>query len=76
MQIRKTKEEIRDTAAARGRDIERDFRNEVDRLLLSGAVDLDDVHLGILFGVALENLADNYLRGDRKTARYRNLRKF
>ena len=51
------------------------FTAEVERLLNSGAID-DTTPLNLVFGVALENLADNYLRGDKKTATYRNLRRF
>lgn len=53
------------------------FKEEVQRLLSSGALDPDDHHRGILFGTALENLADCYLRGgERKTREYRNLKHF
>jgi len=63
------------TAYNRSSDISESFMAEVERLLNSGAID-DTTPLNMVFGVALENIADNYLRGDRKTATYRNLIKF
>ncbi len=39
------------------------FFAEVEHLLNSGAVDPENHNRGLLFGVALENLADAYLRG-------------
>ena len=52
------------------------FREEVQRLLVSGGLDPDDHSRGLLFGVALENIADDYLRGERKSREYRNLVRF
>jgi len=48
---------------------------EVKRLLTSGAVDPEFHNRGTIFGVALENVADNYLRGERKSKDYRNLKR-
>ena len=50
------------------------FVEEVRRLLKSGAVDPENHSRGLLFGVALENLADDFLRGERKSREYRNLK--
>ena len=61
---------------AREASIQETFIVEVDRLLNSGAVDREKHSRGLLFGVALENIADRYLRGERKTRAYRNLIKF
>lgn len=52
------------------------FKDEVKRILSSGAVDPSSISRGLLFGVALENIADAYLRGSRKTSEYRNLIRF
>lgn len=52
------------------------FKDEVKRLLNSGAVDPSTISRGLLFGVALENLADTYLRGSRWNSEYRNLIRF
>lgn len=52
------------------------FRKEVERLLLSGAVDREAHNRAMLFGVALENIADKYLAGDRKKKDYKNLKCF
>ena len=49
---------------------------EVDRLLRCGAVDPDDHNRGLLLGVAVENIADRWLQGERKKADYRNLKHF
>lgn len=63
-------------AIVAARDIAPKFLDEIDRLLRTGAVDLADHSRGLLFGIALENIADNYLRGDKKTREYRNLKRF
>jgi hypothetical protein len=55
--------------------IKENFIEEVARLLNSGGVDKEDHSRGMLFGVALENIADRYLRGERKTKSYRNMRR-
>lgn len=49
---------------------------EVDRLLRSGAVDPDSHNRGILIGVAVENIADRWLQGEREGKEYRNLKCF
>ena len=48
---------------------------ELKRLLSSGAVDQEFHSRGMLYGVALENVADNYVRGERKSRDYRNLKR-
>lgn len=50
--------------------------DEIKRLLSSGAVDPESHNRAMVYGVALENIADNYLRGDRKNQDYRNLKRF
>lgn len=52
------------------------FIEEVQRLLASKGVDPDDHHRGMLFGVALENVADAYIRDMRKTGDYKNIKRF
>ena len=49
------------------------FMAEVIRLVLDK--NTNDVSLGLIFGVALENIADNYLRGDRSTKQYKQVKK-
>lgn len=56
-------------------DIQTKFMQEVTRIILARGDDPDESR-GLLFGVALENLADSYLRGERKTRNYKNLRSF
>lgn len=48
---------------------------EVKHLISSGACD-DTTALNLIIGVALENIADGYLAGSRKTKAYRNLKRF
>ena len=50
--------------------------DEIKRLLSSGAVDPESHNRAMVYGVALENIADNYLRGGRKSRDYRNLKRF
>lgn len=57
-------------------NIQEAFQTEVERLLKSQGFDSMNDPMNILFGVALENLADNYLRGDRNAKFYKNLKKF
>ena len=63
-------------AETRAREIAAKFQKEVAHLMGCGAIDPQDHNRGLLFGVALENVADDVLRGDRKTAAYRNLNRF
>lgn len=74
--MKNAKTEIINLALKRSDDISLSFIAEVNRLLDSGAIDPDTVSRGLLFGTALENVADNYLRGERKTREYRNLKCF
>jgi hypothetical protein len=57
-------------------DIASKFREEVKRLVKIGAVDPDDHARNVVFGIALENMADEYLRNARKTTTYKNLKRF
>lgn len=50
------------------------FMRQIRHLLSNGEVD-DCHHRGILFGVALESIADGYLRGWRSSRSYRNLKR-
>ena len=69
-------EETIQIAEQRARETAEQLVAEVKRLLKSGALDPDSHSRGLLFGVALENIADNYLRGERKSNDYRNLKCF
>ena len=60
----------------RSKDWETIISDEVIRLLNSGAVGKSSHSRAMIIGVALENIADNYLRGDRKMKDYLNLKKF
>lgn len=52
------------------------FEDEVRRLLDSGAIDMNEgCHRGILFGIALQNVAANYVRGEDRHFDYKNLKK-
>lgn len=70
------KEETIQMAQERAEEIKKRFVNEVIRLLNSGAIDSEDHNRGLLFGVALENLADEFLRRERKGKEYKNLKHF
>lgn len=63
-------------ANERSAGIKEQFVAEVNRLLRSGGVDTANHSRGLLFGVALENIADDFLRGERKSGAYRNLKHF
>jgi hypothetical protein len=63
-------------AARQAAVLEGKFLDEVQRLLRSGAVDDATCSRSLLFGVALENLADSYLGRDKSSREYRNLRRF
>lgn len=68
--------ETRTIARKRISTIRKEVLTEVDRLLRSGAVDADDHNRGLLLGVAVENIADKWLSGERRKADYRNLKCF
>ena len=63
-------------ARERTATIRQQILTEFERLLYSGAVDLDNHSRGVLLGVAVENIADRWLSGERKTATYKNLKYF
>ena len=52
------------------------FTLEVERLMKSGAVDLEKHSRSVLFAVALENLADIYAGNSRDSEEYTNLKCF
>ena len=62
----------RDTAQSLGDR----FLIEVERILNSAGLDQDCHSRCLVFGVALENMADNYIRGDKNTNSYKNLKRF
>ena len=68
--------ETKEIARERAEELLSKFVIEVDRLLKSGAVNTESHSRGLLFGVALENLADDFLRGEKKSKEYRNLKRF
>jgi hypothetical protein len=70
------REETQRLARQRAEDIKNGFIAEVLRLLDSGGIDPDSHSRGLLFGVALENLADAFLRGEKTGKAYRHLRRF
>jgi hypothetical protein len=70
------REETQLLARKRAEEIKDQFLAEVKRLLDSGAIDPDNHSRGLLFGVALENLADDFIRGERISREYKNLRRF
>lgn len=61
--------------AAMRYDVRNAFYNEVERLCKTGAVDEALTPINLILGVALENMADNFLRGE-KSRTLSNLRKF
>lgn len=63
-------------AQERARKISADFLDEVQRLLSCGAVDPQHHSRGLLYGVALESLADGFLRGERGGKDYKSLKRF
>jgi len=60
------------------RDLGPTFYAEVRRLLDSGAVDKNNHYRGAIFAVALENMANNFMRSQMGAAfrEYENLQKF
>jgi len=62
--------------ANRKQEIMDKWEAECIRLLRSGAIDREDHNRGLLFGVALENVADGWLCGERTTKAYKNLKHF
>jgi len=70
-------EEALEIAKETASQIGQKFQEEVRRLLQSGALNEEVWYSrGMVFGVALENIADNYLRGDKQKRDYKNLRRF
>jgi hypothetical protein len=69
-------DETMEIAITRGEELQTKFVEEVRRLLKSGAVDGESHSRGLLYGVALENLADDFLRSERKNEEYKNLKHF
>lgn len=74
--MKKGAEEVLALAEERSKELPRMFLEEVSRIVKTGGFDLENDSRSLLFGVALENLADNFLRGDRKSKTYRNLIRF
>lgn len=70
------KEETMEIAKKRAEELKEKFIQEVKHLLNSGAVDAEDYNRGLLFGIALENIADGYLRGEKNSKGYKNLKRF
>jgi hypothetical protein len=70
------KEETLEMTERRGQELTELFIKEVNRLLNSGTVDSESHNRALLFGVAIENIADNFLRGERKSKEYKNLKCF
>lgn len=58
----------------RKEEIAEAFQKECLRLLKSGALDRQDHKRGLLFGVALENISENYT--PVKNKEYKNLKAF
>ena len=57
-------------------NIQQKLEDEVERILNSSAIDMDEgCHRGILIGIALQNIAANYVRGEEKSWTYKNLKK-
>jgi hypothetical protein len=52
------------------------YRREVKHLLNSGAIDRENHNRGLVYGVALENIADGYLSGWRGSRHYKNMKRF
>ena len=69
------KEATERMAEEKGTEVANKFAREVKRLLASGLVDSKSHNRGMLFGVALENMADDFLRGDRNTREYKNMKR-
>ena len=63
-------------AKTRAEEIAQKFIQEVNHLLNSGAVDSEYHSRGLLYGVAIENIADGFLSGERKNREYKNLKCF
>jgi hypothetical protein len=60
-------------ARKRAAKIAESFVDEVAHLVRSSGVDPENHRRGVVFGVALEHMADGYLRDEKKSEDYRNL---
>lgn len=69
-------EETLEMIQERKQELAEAFEKECIKLLNSGALDKESHNRGMLFGVAIENIADNYLRGEKKKSDYKNLKCF
>ena len=58
------------------KDVNSDFVNEVKRILNSGCVDPESHNRGLIYGIALENLADEDLSGEKSKKEYKNIKRF
>ena len=57
-------------------NIQQKLEDEVERILNSGAIDMEEgCHRGILIGIALQNIAANYVRGEERHFDYKNIKK-
>ena len=70
------RDETLQLAQKRAQEIAEKFLQEVEHLLDSGAVDSENHSRGLLFGVAVENIADGFLRSERGSKEYKNLKYF
>ena len=70
------KEETKKIADERAAEIAEQFKVEVRRLLNSGGVNPEEHHRGILFGVALENIADGFIGRRTGNRTYRSMKRF
>ena len=68
------KEETMKIAEQRAEEIKKEFVEEVEHLLNSGAVEEENHNRGLLFGVAVENIADRFIR--KRDKEYKNLKYF
>ena len=68
-------QEISKLAIEQSEMIAETFVEEVNRLLKSGAVS-EQSNASVLFGVALENIAADFIGSQRKSDEYKNLKHF
>lgn len=68
------KEETLQIAQGIASQLGEEFIQEIKHLFGSGAIDSENHNRGLLFGVAIENIADKYIRN--RNSEYENLKCF
>ena len=63
-------------AEVRAAEISAQFLSRTRMLIDAGCLQESGYSRGVLFGAVLEDIADGFIRGERKTETYKNIKKF